>query len=74
MDTSTWTALGRYFLWFCMKGIQFPTDHFVDPFQSSVCVCVKLPRVLPQISCKMIIKNADVNFGDSLKDIEQAQA
>ena len=40
MDTSSRTLLGHYFLWFCMNGIQFPMDHSVDPFQSSVCVCV----------------------------------
>ena len=39
MDTSSRTPLDHYFLWFCMNGIQFPTDHFVDPFQSSVCAC-----------------------------------
>ena len=36
MDTSSRTPLGHYFLWFCMNGIQFPTDHSVDIFQSSV--------------------------------------
>ena len=36
MDTSPRTPLDHYFLWFCMHGIQFPTDHFVDPFQSGV--------------------------------------
>ena len=39
VDTSSRTPLGHYFLWFCMNGIQFPTDHSVDPFQSCVCVC-----------------------------------
>ena len=37
MDTSSRTPLGHNFLRFCMNGIQFPIDHFVDPFQSSVC-------------------------------------
>ena len=34
--TSWWTPLIHSYLWFCMTGIQFPMDHFVDPFQSSV--------------------------------------
>ena len=32
MDTSSRAPLGHYSLWLCMSGIQFPTDHFVDPF------------------------------------------
>ena len=27
-------------VWFCMHGIQFPTDPMMDHFLSSVCVCV----------------------------------
>ena len=38
MDTSSRTALGYYFLWFCMGGIQFPTGVCV-----CVCVCVAGP-------------------------------
>ena len=42
MDTSSRTLLGHYFLWFCMNGIQFPTDHSVDPFSSNV-ICMVAP-------------------------------
>ena len=42
MNISSRTPLGYKFLWFCMNGIQFRMDHFVDLFQSSVCVCPNL--------------------------------
>ena len=30
--TSWWTPLTLYCMWFCMHGIQFPTDPIKDPF------------------------------------------
>ena len=32
MDTSLRIPLDPYFLWFCMSGIQFPTDPMMDLF------------------------------------------
>ena len=42
MITSKRTLYYLGLIWFCMHGIQFPTDLTMDHFLSSVCVCVWL--------------------------------
>ena len=40
--TSRWTPLVHYRIWFCMHGIQFPTDPVKDPFPI---LCVRVYQV-----------------------------